>query len=66
MIIFYDHDGFIYQNVIPIGHTITATYYQNMLKKIDKEVNKVEGIFLHHDNAHPHVADVVADFLTKK
>ncbi len=34
MIIFFDKEGFLYQQAIYQSHTVTAVYYQKVLQKL--------------------------------
>ncbi len=66
----------LYQHTVHQNHTVTAVYYQKVLQKVfahfkkkKKEKNahkKREEILLHHDNARPHVAHTVTEFLQKQ
>ncbi len=69
-IIFFDEEVFLYQRTVYESYTITLVYYQEVLQKMIAHFKKtphknVEEIFLHHDNAHPHVAYSVTVFLEK-
>lgn len=72
MIIFFDSEGFLYQHAVPQGRTVTADYYKSVLitmlrhftkKRPQKNINE---ILLHHDNARPHLARTVVDFLNAR
>ncbi len=72
MIIFFDEEGMVYQHAVEQGVTVTAVYYIDVLKKMLQHFQKkrphkrVDEILLHHDNARPHVAHVVTEFLEEK
>lgn len=72
MIIFFDSEGFLYQHAVPQGQTVTAAYYKSVLITMLRHFKKkrphkiVNEILLHHDNARPHVAQSVVDFLNAR
>ena len=71
VITFFDCNGMIYQLAVPPHTTVTAVYYTAVLTKLRKHIAKKRpqlnwaGWRLHHDNARPHVANHVMEFLTK-
>ncbi len=69
---FFDVQGVIYQHVFvnPSKTKIIAVYYVQVLKSIQKHINKKKQeiarlCILHQDNARPHVASIGRDFLEK-
>ena len=71
MITFSYCNGMIYQHAFPPHTTVTAVYYTSVLTKLRKHIAKKQpqlhraGWRLHHDNARPHVANHVMQFLAK-
>ncbi|CAJ0846648.1 8580_t:CDS:2, partial [Entrophospora sp. SA101] len=71
--IFFSADGVVAIIVVEKGQTVTGNYYANIVlpnvfEKF-KEINNrstVCDIMLHHDNAAPHKAKVVAEYLQKE
>ncbi len=72
MVIFFDHTGFIYQYVLLEKTTVTKDVYLQILKQFLHTFAKkplrmrIFNMLLHQDNARPHVAHTVLDFLTSK
>lgn len=72
VITFFDYKGMVYTHVVPHGTTVTANYYKEVLRQlmkdhIPKKRPELIGKWkLHHDNARPHVANVVTEFLHSK
>jgi len=68
---FFDSEGFLYQHAVTLGRTVTADYYISVLTtmlqhfKKKRPKRKISEILLHHDNARPHVAHSVVEFLDK-
>jgi [histone H3]-lysine36 N-dimethyltransferase SETMAR len=69
-LIFFDHQGIIYDHCLPHGQTITGNYYSSVLKNqlMKKLRNKrphlvANGWMLHHDNAPAHTSRVCQDTL---
>ena len=70
IITFFDKRGMVYNHVVPHGQTVNAQYYIGVLKKLirphiqRKRPEYTNGRWkLHQDNARPHVAHVVTEFL---
>ncbi len=73
LIAFFDKKGMIFTHYVPEGQTINAKYYKTVLMKLIrihipwKRPEYRRGNFkLHHDNAQPHVANAVFQFLDTK
>ncbi len=73
MVIFFDHAGFIYQYVLPQETTATKGVYLQILKhylynfaKKNHPQKHISDMLLYQDNARPHVAHTVLNFLTSK
>lgn len=70
MLVFFDHEGVIYQHEVPHGVTVNADHYITALKTLKIHISRkrrhlVRKWILHHDNARPHTAARVLEFLTK-
>lgn len=70
MLVFFDHEGVIYQHEVPHGVTVNADHYITALKTLKIHISRkrrhlVGKWILHHDNARPHTAARVLEFLTK-
>ncbi|XP_060594912.1 histone-lysine N-methyltransferase SETMAR-like [Ruditapes philippinarum] len=70
---FFGIHGVVTQVPIPKGRTVTAKFYKRIvLNKVDKYYRKrrpntgMRGLYLLHDNATPHKADIVKKFLESK
>ncbi len=68
--VFFDAQCVIYQHVVPSKTKINSVYYVQILKSLQKHINKKRSEIarlwiLHRDNARPHVASIVRDFLEK-
>jgi [histone H3]-lysine36 N-dimethyltransferase SETMAR len=64
-LVFFDHQGIIYDNRVPKGQTVTGNYYSSVLKhELMKKLRKkrpeliANGWLLHHDNAPAHTSRV--------
>lgn len=72
VITFFDYRGMVYTHTVPQGQTVTAAYYITVLKQLMKDhipkkrPDLVKKWKLHHDNARPHVAHAVTEFLAQK
>ncbi len=69
--VFFDTQDAIYQHVVPPKTKINAVYYVQVLKSLQKHINKKRpeaacSWILHQDNARPHVVSIVWDFLEKR
>ena len=69
-IVFFDHQGILLDHAVPHGTTVTSEYYRAVLRDnlrpaIRKKRPQLlqEGVILLHDNALPHVAQIVKDQL---
>ncbi len=65
----FDAQSVIYQHVVP-PKTKNAVYYVQVLKSLQKHINKKRLAIarlwiLHQDKARPHIATIVCDFLEK-
>ena len=69
--IFFYIDGMVYQHVVPAHTTVTGLYYRDILKVLQGHIRQkrpclhATSWMLHHDNARPHVTNVVAEYLTQ-
>ena len=70
--IFFSTDGIVARIVVPKGQTVTGKYYVNhVLPKVFenfKEITKrktVRHLMLQHDNAAPHKANIVKEYLSE-
>lgn len=69
VITFFDHLGMVYQHAVPSGTTVTAPYYVSVIQTLRQHIAKKRpnlrngGWRLHHDNARPHVAHAVLEYL---
>ncbi len=68
--LFFDAWGVIYQHVISQKTKINAVCYVQVLKSLQKHINKKKleialSWILHQDSARPHVTSIVRDFLLK-
>lgn len=61
--VWWDVEGVIYWELLPAKTTMTGTRYRNQLQKLAEEMQKKRKgrskIYFQHDNARPHVADIV-------
>ena len=61
----------VYQHVVPAHTTITGLYYSDVLKVLQGHIRwkgprlSAKSWMLHHDNARPDVANVVAEYLAQ-
>ena len=71
VISFFDIHGMVYQHVVPAHTTVTGAYYRDVLKILQGHIRRKRphlhetSWMLHHDNARPHIANVVAEYLAK-
>lgn len=71
VISFFDIHGMVYQHVVPAHTSVTGQYYRDVLKTLQVHIRRKRphfreaGWMLHHDNARPHIANVVAEYLAK-
>ncbi len=70
MIIFFDHKGVIYQHTVPSKTAVNGAYYVSVLKFLRQHISRkrrelVGNWTFHHDNALPHVATSVQQYLSK-
>ncbi len=73
LILFFDSKGVILREYVPEGQTVNATFYIQVLNRLCKHIAHVRPeiwrdwkFFLLHDNARPHTAAIVQQFLAKK
>jgi histone-lysine N-methyltransferase SETMAR len=68
---FWDCEGVILIDVLPIGQTITSDVYVETLKKLKKRFRRVRShkdvtkVLLQHDNARPHTSLRTREAITK-
>ena len=71
VISFFYIDGMAYQHVVPAHTTVTGLYYRDVLKVLQGHIRRksprwsATSRILHHDNAKPHVTNVVAEYLAQ-
>lgn len=70
LITFFDSTGIIHKEFVPPGQTINKDYYKEVLQRLVKRIHRVRpqfhekgSWFLLHDNARPHTALLVKEFL---
>ena len=71
LICFFDSQGIIHKEFVPLGQTVTQTFYWEVLERLTKRVARVRpGIartwMLHHDNAPCHTAVSINEYLAEK
>ncbi len=73
LILFFDSKGVIHHRYVPEGKTVNATFYIQVLDHLCKRIACVRPemwrdrkFFLLHDNARPHLAVIIQQFLAKK
>ena len=72
-IIFFNCEGPVVVDILPEKTTLTGTYYrQNILPGLIQDIEQnrpttgVKDILSHHDNASPHKAKIVEDYLEEQ
>ena len=69
LLIFFDEEGVVFEDWLPSGRTVTASYHISVLHKLkaclkEKRPEKAaNGWVLHHDNASLHTAKITQTFL---
>ncbi len=73
LILFFDSRGVIHHEYVPEGLTVNAMFYVQVLDHLCKCIARVRPemwidrkFFFLYDNAHPHTAAIVQQFLPKK
>ncbi len=72
VITFFDYKGMVYTHSVPRGQTVNGDYYKQVLTTlmndhISRKRPELRGNWkLHHDNARPHIAHVVTEYLAKQ
>lgn len=72
MISFFDYRGMVYQHEVPPRTTVNGEYYKQVLKHLAEHIRRKRpelypsGWRLHHDNARPHVCNIVTQYLARK
>ncbi len=65
--VFFDAQGVIYQHVVPPKTKINAVYYVQVLKLLQKHINRkrpeIARTWILHQDVRPHVAIIVRHFL---
>ena len=71
LIVFYDHRGIVHREFVPEGQTVNQHFYLDVLRRLREDVRRkrpelwASGDWhLLHDNAPPHVAAKVQQFIT--
>lgn len=61
--VWWNVDGVVYWELMPEKSTINAIKYRSQLHRMAVEINKMrprrDKIYFHHDNARPHIANIV-------
>ena len=70
MIIFFHHNGIMYQYVVPPKTTMNGEYYVSVLEILRWLISRkyhelVRNWTLHHNNARPYVATFIQRYLSK-
>jgi hypothetical protein len=68
---FFDHQGVVHKEFVPLGQTMNQTFYREVLDRLRRRVLRVRpetavNWILHHDNAPCHGALSVREFLVSK
>ena len=71
--IFFNCEGAVLVDILPEKTTLTGTYHcQNILPGVIQNIEQkrpttgIKDVFLHHDNASPHTAKIVKDYLEEQ
>jgi len=70
LIVFFDSKGIVHKEFVPIGTTVNAAYYKEVLDRLRKRIARcrphiVGKWTLHHDNAPAHNAFICTSYLAK-
>ncbi len=69
-ILFFDSKDVIHHEYVPEGQIVNATFYVQVLNCLCKRIDSVRWrdwkFLLLHNNARPHIAAIVQQFLAKK
>ncbi len=70
LIAFFDRHGMVYQHLVPSKVTVNAAHYLTVLRTLEQHVLKKrphlkKQCILHQDNARPHTARIITDYLEK-
>ena len=70
--LFFDYRGLVRQEFVPHGTTANAAFYKSVLKRLREKVRRKrldlwrdQSWLLHHDNARPHTALMIQEFLSR-
>lgn len=70
--VFFDCNGVVHHEFLPRGKTVNKEYYIQVLRRLREAIRRKRpelwrnnNWLLHHDNAPPHTALVIREFLTK-
>jgi len=71
LICFFDSQGIVHTEFVPLGQTVNQFYYCKILERLRKRVVHMQprianNWMLHHDNAPCHMAIFVIEFLAEK
>lgn len=71
LIVFFDNKGVVHSEFVPEGRTVTGAFYVEVLKRLQRRVNRVRPQIaanwrIHHDNAPSHTSFVVNEHLAKQ
>lgn len=73
LIAFFDNDGIIHQEFVPVGQTVNAAFYEEVLTRLLRRIRRVRPQLsrtgqwvLLHDNAPAHSAIRVRQFLAQR
>ena len=72
LIVFYDQQGIVHYEFVPEGQTVNQHYYIDVLRRLREDVRRKRpelwatgDWYLLHDNAPPHVAATVQQYIEK-
>jgi len=73
LIAFFDSDGIIHKEFIPVGQTVNSAFYEEVLKRllqrihcVSPELHRTGQWMLLHDNAPAHCAIRIHQFLAQR
>jgi hypothetical protein len=73
LVTFIDSQGIIHKKFVPPGQTVSMQYYVEVLSRVVQRIRQVRPQFqgkgsrlLLHDNARPHTAASIKQFLAKQ
>jgi len=73
LVIFFDWQGVIHNEFVPVGETVSAVYYQSVMERLRNGIRRVRpGMcesgdwLILHNNAPSHNATIVKQFLAQR